>query len=291
MNGDVAWTRWRATPASFASLRFVSNTISLLHVSDPGCPWAYSAAPASRGTPMALWRAARLAPRADRPRRVGRRLRRPRLRPGSGARGYLRFREYGMPFDTQPRERKSAPAARAARSWRRGSAHPRPRSRRSARCSSPASRRRRCSTTDEGHPRRARTGSAPRTRSWPRSTTRRHERGLPGRPRRGPQPRAGARPSSRARQRTRDGAVRYTAPSLIFTHRDGRRLEAGGYQPVEAYDVVIANLDPTLERRPPAEDVTELLARVPVRADHARGGRRDGPAPRRARRAKRPRPR
>jgi hypothetical protein len=30
---------------------------------------------------------------------------------------------------------------------------------------------------------------------------------------------------------------------------DGRRLEAGGFQPVEAYDVLIANLDPTLERR------------------------------------------
>ena len=50
---------------------------------------------------------------------------------------------------------------------------------------------------------------------------------------------------------------------MIFTHRDGRRLEAGGYQPVEAYDVVIANLDPTLERRPPAEDVTGLLAAFP----------------------------
>ena len=47
-----------------------------------------------------------------------------------------------------------------------------------------------------------------------------------------------------------DGPVRYTAPSLIF-ERDGRRLEAGGFQPVEAYDVLLANLDPTLERTPP----------------------------------------
>jgi hypothetical protein len=60
-----------------------------------------------------------------------------------------------------------------------------------------------------------------------------------------------------------DGAVRYTAPSLIFTHADGRRLEAGGFQPVEAYDVVIANLDPTLDRRAPADDVAELLAAFP----------------------------
>jgi hypothetical protein len=51
-----------------------------------------------------------------------------------------------------------------------------------------------------------------------------------------------------------DGAVRYTAPSLVFETRDGRRLEAGGFQPVEAYDVVIANLDPTLARQAPPED-------------------------------------
>ncbi len=56
-----------------------------------------------------------------------------------------------------------------------------------------------------------------------------------------------------------DGHVRYTAPSVIFTHADGRKLEAGGFQPVEAYDVVIANLDPTLERKAPPEDPAELL--------------------------------
>jgi hypothetical protein len=60
-----------------------------------------------------------------------------------------------------------------------------------------------------------------------------------------------------------DGAVRYTAPSLLFEHRDGRRLEAGGFQPIEAYDVVLANLDPTLERRPPGEDVVEILGAFP----------------------------
>jgi hypothetical protein len=56
-----------------------------------------------------------------------------------------------------------------------------------------------------------------------------------------------------------DGAVRYTAPSLVFETRDGRRLEAGGFQPVEAYDVVIANLDPSLERQAPPEDPGPLL--------------------------------
>jgi predicted DsbA family dithiol-disulfide isomerase len=56
-----------------------------------------------------------------------------------------------------------------------------------------------------------------------------------------------------------DGHVRYTAPSVVFTHTDGRKLEAGGFQPVEAYDVVIANLDPTIERRLAPEDPAELL--------------------------------
>jgi 2-hydroxychromene-2-carboxylate isomerase len=48
-----------------------------------------------------------------------------------------------------------------------------------------------------------------------------------------------------------DGPVRYTAPSLIFAN-GARTLEAGGFQPVEAYDVLLANLDPRLERREPA---------------------------------------
>jgi hypothetical protein len=57
-----------------------------------------------------------------------------------------------------------------------------------------------------------------------------------------------------------DGAVRYTAPSIIFTRvSDGLALEAGGFQPVEAYDVIVANLDPSLERRQPPKDVAELL--------------------------------
>jgi hypothetical protein len=55
-----------------------------------------------------------------------------------------------------------------------------------------------------------------------------------------------------------DGAVRFTAPSLVLTAGD-RRLEAGGFQPVEAYDVCVANLDPTLTRRRPPDDAGELL--------------------------------
>jgi predicted DsbA family dithiol-disulfide isomerase len=59
-----------------------------------------------------------------------------------------------------------------------------------------------------------------------------------------------------------DGAVRYTAPSLIF-ESGGRRLEAGGFQPVEAYDVLVANLDPALPRRDAPSDPGPLLDAFP----------------------------
>jgi protein-disulfide isomerase-like protein with CxxC motif len=62
---------------------------------------------------------------------------------------------------------------------------------------------------------------------------------------------------------TPEGEVRYTAPSLVFSRPDGRRLEAGGFQSAEAYDVCVANLDTTLERRAPAEDAAEVLAAFP----------------------------
>jgi protein-disulfide isomerase-like protein with CxxC motif len=57
-----------------------------------------------------------------------------------------------------------------------------------------------------------------------------------------------------------DGAVRYTAPSLIFRAGD-RTLEAGGFQPMEAYDVIVANLDPTGSRRDVPEDRPEDVLR------------------------------
>ena len=72
-----------------------------------------------------------------------------------------------------------------------------------------------------------------------------------------------------------DGAVRYTAPSIIFEAADGRRLEAGGFQPVEAYDVVIANLDPTLERRTPPEDPGRAAGPLRLRSHHSGGRRAD----------------
>jgi predicted DsbA family dithiol-disulfide isomerase len=58
-----------------------------------------------------------------------------------------------------------------------------------------------------------------------------------------------------------DGAHRYTAPSVVF-ERDGRRLVAGGWQSFAVYDVMVANLAPELERRETPEP-GDLLPHFP----------------------------
>jgi hypothetical protein len=57
--------------------------------------------------------------------------------------------------------------------------------------------------------------------------------------------------------------VRYSAPSLVFHSNAGQRLEAGGFQTIDAYDVLIANLDPTLERQAPPEQAIDALRHFP----------------------------
>jgi len=77
--------------------------------------------------------------------------------------------------------------------------------------------------------------------------------------------RSAAGSPSEAQEKTTDrsgGQVRYTAPSLIF-ERDGRRLEAGGFQPLSAYEVCLVNLDPDIVRRRAPEDVRDLLLAFP----------------------------
>ena len=58
-----------------------------------------------------------------------------------------------------------------------------------------------------------------------------------------------------------DGADRYTAPSLVL-RRAGRELVAPGFQPFEVYDVLVANLDPEVERLAPP-DPLELVRAYP----------------------------
>ena len=69
---------------------------------------------------------------------------------------------------------------------------------------------------------------------------------------------AGSAAELQGKTATTDGPVRFTAPSVVF-QSNGTTLVAGGFQLVEAYDVLIANLDPTLERKAPPETPLPLL--------------------------------
>jgi predicted DsbA family dithiol-disulfide isomerase len=58
----------------------------------------------------------------------------------------------------------------------------------------------------------------------------------------------------------RPGGLRYTCPSYdIVRPRDGQRVVAPGFQPLETYEVVLANLLPAVERREAPESVAEVL--------------------------------
>ena len=74
---------------------------------------------------------------------------------------------------------------------------------------------------------------------------------------------AGSPTEAQGRSAATDGPVRYTAPSVVFEHRDGRRLEVGGFQPFDAYDTALANLDPRLARRPAPADAGAVLEEFP----------------------------
>lgn len=53
---------------------------------------------------------------------------------------------------------------------------------------------------------------------------------------------------------------RYTCPSYEISTPGGAQITLPGFQPMEAYEVAIANLAPGLERSPEAESVEEVLA-------------------------------
>ncbi|MFN8223907.1 MAG: DsbA family protein [Gaiellales bacterium] len=59
-----------------------------------------------------------------------------------------------------------------------------------------------------------------------------------------------------------DGRDRYTAPSLVLRADDGRESYIAGFQPFETYEVALMNLEPRLTRLP-VPDVDELVAAYP----------------------------
>jgi protein-disulfide isomerase-like protein with CxxC motif len=228
---------------------------------DPGCPWAYSENPALR---VIEWRygdqldwklvMVGLTERSDQYAARG-------YTPVRGALGNLHFRNrYGMPFAAQPKPSLSAtsPACRAivaARLRSPGSEWPAFRAIQLANFTTElvledhAGLRAVLATVpgidadeivsaiDADDVRAAYEADKVATRSA-----------------------AGTSAELQGKTSTSDGPVRFTAPSVVF-ERDGQQLVAGGFQPVEAYDVLVTNLDPTLTRQAPPETPEPLLDR------------------------------
>jgi protein-disulfide isomerase-like protein with CxxC motif len=242
----------------------MSAPITVTHYSDPGCPWAYSASPQLavlrwRYGDQLAWRNVMIGLAEDPQRYIDRGYTAAMM-----TQGYRRFRRLGMPFATQPKERVAATgrACRAVVAVRLLDPAREDAAFRALQFAQFASTL--LFDTDVGL----------------RAALARVEgldvdavlAAIDGDPRV-----EDAYQSDRAQTRTAagsptefqgkaadsDGAVRFTAPSLQFTHAGGSMLEAGGFQPVEAYDVCIANLDRTLERRAPAADPVEALEAFP----------------------------
>jgi 2-hydroxychromene-2-carboxylate isomerase len=233
-------------------------TIDVTHFTDPGCPWAYSASPAHavlrwRYGDQLAWRLVTigLTEQADQYVRRG-------YTPAGSARGYLRFRHRGMPFATQPRARVAATglACRAVVATRLQSPEHELSVFRALQfgwfttplvLDDPDDIRVALQRVDglDVEAVLAALGSPAVEKAYQRDRAESRTA-------------AGSPTEAQGKAAQTDGDVRYTAPSLIFS-RDGQRLEAGGFQPVEAYDVLLANLDPALERQPPPEDPLDAL--------------------------------
>jgi 2-hydroxychromene-2-carboxylate isomerase len=237
--------------------------IEVTHFTDPGCPWAYSAWPAHttlkwRYGAQLRWTLAMIGLTEDAGQYAAR-----GYTPTRSAIGYERFRRFGMPFQITPKARLSAtsPACRAVVATRLAAP---PLEEAALRALQFAQFTTTGTLQDPETLRSALAGvdgldaSAVVGRIDDPEVVAAYEAD-----RARARAAAGSPTEFQGRAANTDGAVRYTAPSLLFEQPDGQRLEAGGFQPIEAYDVVIANLDPTLERRPPADDPVEVLSAFP----------------------------
>jgi protein-disulfide isomerase-like protein with CxxC motif len=239
----------------------MANT-SVTHFSDPGCPWAYSASPALavlrwRYGDQLDWRLVTigLAEDASRYEQLG-------YTPTRMALGNMHFRRYGMPFVSEPRARVAATARAcraivAARLLQPGREHDVLRALQLGWFTSTL-------VLDQDEDIASALGAADGLDIAAIVASIDDARTLEAYELDKQETRsaAGGATDFQGKARQTDGPVRYSAPSLIF-ERDGVRLEAGGFQTIEAYDVLIANLDRTLEREPPPEDALEALRRFP----------------------------
>jgi 2-hydroxychromene-2-carboxylate isomerase len=226
---------------------------------DPGCPWAYSAIPALRVMEWRYgdqleWRLVLIGLAED-----GRRYVERGYSPAMMVLGHTTFRDrFGMPFSLTPKERMSGTARAcraivAARLDDPGSEWRALRALQIATFTSPlildddAQLARVLSAVPgiDGEAIVARLDDPDVTAAYERD--RAEARTAEGSP-----------AEAQGKTATTDGPVRFTAPSVVFAAGE-RRLEAGGWQSAEVYDVLVANLDPTLERRPPPEGPEPLL--------------------------------
>jgi len=238
--------------------------ISITHFSDPGCPWAWSASP---NFAVLQWRygdqlewgnvmiglsetSARYAERGY----TGERM----------ARSYRSFRRRGMPFATSPRDRPHAtwPMCRAVvatrriapdREWAVFRALQFAQFTSTLTLDEPTGIEEALAWVPGIDPAAVVAAAAEPETEEAFAADRAQTRVALG----GPAEFQGRTAT------TAEGEVRFTAPSLVIATGDGRSLEVGGFQPLEAYDVAIANLDTSLDRRPPGEDVAEILRAFP----------------------------
>jgi 2-hydroxychromene-2-carboxylate isomerase len=239
----------------------MAQTLKVTLFADPACPWGYSAEPALRvlewryGSQL-QWRLVLIGLAEDASTYVSR-----GFTPLRGALSQLHFRRYGMPFSPAPKERVSATgrvcrAAVAARLIRPGDEWRVLRALQLANFTTPLvlddDAQIAATLSAEGLD-----GDAIVSRLDDADVTEAFERDKAE-----ARTAAGSPAELQGKTATSDGPVRFTAPSVIF-ERDDRRLVAGGFQPIEAYDVLVANLDPALERRPVPDTPLPLLEAFP----------------------------
>ena len=237
-------------------------SLQITHYSDPGCPWAWSASPALsvlqwRYGDQLEWRHVMIGLTEN-----GAVYERRGYNPANQARGYRGFRHRGMPFATQPRERvhgtwpmcRVVVAARLqapAREWAVF------RALQFAQFTST----RFMEDLDDLRDAIAWVPGIDADAIIAASQDPETERAFEA-DRDEARTAAGGPTEFQGKAANTDGRVRFTAPSLRLAS-DTLTLEAGGFQTIEAYDVIVANLDPTLERREPTTDVAEILPEFP----------------------------
>jgi 2-hydroxychromene-2-carboxylate isomerase len=234
------------------------SSVNVTHFTDPGCPWAYSATPSLavlrwRFGNQLDWRHVMIGLRE-----VGGDLP-AAYTPQRAALGWQSFRRFGMPFAPQPKASISAtaPACRAIiatrqtapdREWAVLRALQIQQFTTPSLLEDPDAMRETLSAVD-GIDADAIVAAIDSEEVQAAYEADCHEA----------RSAAGSPTEAQGRSSDRGGGVeRYTAPSIIF-EQDGNTYEVGGFQPLEAYDTALANLDKSLDRRDPPEDPAELL--------------------------------